>query len=134
MARRARKPTGDYEVGYCKPPIETRFPNQTGTNRKGRPKGSPNIATILDRILNRKVTVRIGDTPQPMTYFEYLFVRASETAGKGDLSAFKFIIEMRQRFPTLAPGADAAQELTPDDRAIIADFIARLPDEGEDEP
>ena len=69
-----------------------------------------------------------------MTYFEYLFVRASETAGKGDLSAFKFIIEMRQRFPTLAPGADAAQELTPDDRAIIADFLARLPDEGEDEP
>jgi hypothetical protein len=37
----SRRP-GDYEVGYAKPPVKTRFaPGQSG-NPRGRPKGSKN--------------------------------------------------------------------------------------------
>lgn len=47
----------EYEVGYGKPPKETRFkPGQSG-NKKGRPKGSKNTLTCINEILNQKVAV-----------------------------------------------------------------------------
>jgi hypothetical protein len=57
----ARSPSElGYQVGYGKPPQEHRFrPGQCG-NRKGRPKGSKNNATLLREILDRKIPVRRG--------------------------------------------------------------------------
>ena len=37
----------DYEVGYKKPPIHTRFKPGVSGNPKGRPKGTKNLATDL---------------------------------------------------------------------------------------
>src|ERR1700712_5404851 len=56
---------GDYEVGYCRPPVATRF--TTTGNPKGRPKGSKNYATILREKLNAKVTVREGGRRRRMS-------------------------------------------------------------------
>lgn len=41
MSRRKNggRPTGDYEVGYCRPPAETQFRKGTSGNRNGRPPG-----------------------------------------------------------------------------------------------
>ena len=51
-----------YRVGYGKPPKQHQFqPGQSG-NRKGRPKGAKNKATLLREILDRKIEVRNGST------------------------------------------------------------------------
>lgn len=51
--RPKQQPTGDYEVGYCRPPEEHRFPPGTSGNPKGRPKkaegGPANVTEILTR-------------------------------------------------------------------------------------
>ena len=49
----------EYPVGYCKPPKTGQFqPGQSG-NLKGRPKGSQNFTTILEKELNNKIQIKI---------------------------------------------------------------------------
>lgn len=49
-----------YEVGYGKPPIESRFqPGESG-NPKGRPKGARSLATDLKDELKETVEIREG--------------------------------------------------------------------------
>ncbi len=55
----------DYEVGYCRPPLATRFrPGQSG-NPRGRPKGSRNLRAVVKAVAGelveiRKTTARAG--------------------------------------------------------------------------
>src|SRR5829696_4062755 len=50
----------DYEVGYKKPPVHTRFQKGKSGNPRGRPKGSANYLTLLRRVLAQKVTISDG--------------------------------------------------------------------------
>jgi hypothetical protein len=43
---------GDYEVGYGKPPRDTRFPKGQSGNPRGRPSGAKNLKTLLSEALN----------------------------------------------------------------------------------
>ena len=48
----------DYEVGYGKTPLHTRFPKGVSGNPKGRPKGVRNFQTELREELGTKITDR----------------------------------------------------------------------------
>lgn len=50
----------DFEVGYGKPPVETRFKAGKSGNPKGRPKGSKNMATWARELLDQKIEVIMG--------------------------------------------------------------------------
>ena len=130
--------SGDYEVGYGKPPMHTRWPKDHCPNPKGRPtkagKRARTVAEILDRLLTSKVTIRDGNSTQTVPRLEYLIMRAIDKAGKGDLASLKFVIEMRERFPLVVPEAEEAKEVDADDLAIIEDYLKRMKDEGEGEP
>lgn len=140
MARRNRgpkRPPGNYEVGYGKPPKHTRWQKGFCPNPKGRgkkPEKKDTVAEILDRLLESKVTLRDGVDTQQVTRFEYLLMKAIEKAGKGDLHSLKFVIEMRQRFPSITPEMGEAKEIGQDDLKLIDEYMARLKDEGEDAP
>ena len=49
-------------VGYCNPPERTRFKLGQSGNPKGRPKGTLNMATVLERALREKVIVNENGT------------------------------------------------------------------------
>ena len=53
-------------VGYKHPPANKRFPKGSSGNRRGRPKGTPNEADILQRLLNKDVRVRVGTAHRKM--------------------------------------------------------------------
>jgi hypothetical protein len=40
-------PAADYTVGYCRPPVATRFRPVRSGNPRGRPEGSRNLASIV---------------------------------------------------------------------------------------
>jgi len=63
----------DYEVGYRNPPKATRFrPGRSG-NPWGRPKGSRNSGTLLQRALDETVAVPDGGTERRMSKRELFY-------------------------------------------------------------
>ena len=51
----------EYKVGYCKPPLETRFPPGSSGNPRGRPSGRPSLKTMVESVAYRKVPIRQGE-------------------------------------------------------------------------
>jgi hypothetical protein len=121
----------DYEVGYKKPPKDTRFQPGHSGNPKGRPAGSKSLRTLIDRELGTKVTAREGGRVVALTKRELLVKQLIKRAIEGDHRAQQTLLKFDQEPATSgraanddAPLADAPLE--PDDRAILDAFVAML--------
>jgi tetratricopeptide (TPR) repeat protein len=88
---------GTASVGYKRPPANKRFAKGNSGNRKGRPKGTPNVADILARLFNKKIAVRSGYGTQLMGACEAISRNAVAKAQQGDgrmLTTVLGILEM----------------------------------------
>jgi hypothetical protein len=91
------------DVGYGKPPKDSRFrPGQSG-NPKGRPKTSKNARTLLQKALNEKVLVNKGGVERWMTKLEVFIDNFVARATKDDRSAALLIKTMDQHDLMKAP-------------------------------
>jgi hypothetical protein len=110
-----------YSVGYGKPPREHQFqPGQSG-NRKGRPKGAKNTATIVSEVLNRKVKVRTGDTVRKITVHEAMITGFADHGLKGDVKAAAFLLDRNDRAEAAEDQANTVT--TPEEQEIIDEFV-----------
>ncbi|MBZ0123728.1 MAG: DUF5681 domain-containing protein [Roseovarius sp.] len=99
----AHKPGADYEVGYGKPPVATRFrPGRSG-NPKGRPRGAKNKRAKLNEerlkgiILDeayRDITVRDGDRTVSVPMAQAIVRALAVNAAKGQHRAQRLFAEM----------------------------------------
>jgi Family of unknown function (DUF5681) len=94
-----KKITGDYEVGYCKPPRNRQFkPGQSG-NPRGRPRREVAIQTLramreaFIRTANRDVTVTEAGKPRRMPGIDAVFHRLMMKALAGDYRSIKLVME-----------------------------------------
>lgn len=84
----------NYQVGYKRPPVQTRFkPGQSG-NPKGRPKGTPNHRSTVDKVMNEKVSVREGDKIRLVTKFEAMLQAQTNKGMKGDARGAEMVINV----------------------------------------
>jgi hypothetical protein len=123
--------SADYEVGYKKPPKDTRFQPGHSGNPNGRPAGSKSLKTLIDRELGTKVTAREGGRVVALTKRELLVKQLIKRAIEGDHRAQQTLLKFDQEPATSgraanddAPLADAP--LDPDDRAILDAFAVML--------
>jgi hypothetical protein len=74
------------EVGYGSPPERTRFKKGQSGNPRGRPKGTLNLATVLERTLREKVVIHENGTK-----LQAAIMQLTNKAASGELKAFQLL-------------------------------------------
>ena len=119
----------DYKVGYCRPPKHTRFkPSQSG-NTEGRRKGVKNLKTDLMEELAQPIMLREGDRQVRITKQRAMVKSLMAKAIKGDPRAIAKACELLLQFIGADEESRGMAQLSADDEAILADFLARCKDE-----
>lgn len=83
-----------YNVGYRKPPKHSRFRKGVSGNRKGRPKGRRNFATVLAEILEEQVVINERGVRKRVTKLEAALKQLANQAASGDLIALRQLLAL----------------------------------------
>jgi len=115
----------DYEIGYGKPPVRTRFkPGQSG-NPKGRPKGVRNFGTDVKATLKAPVKVTRDGRPRKVSTQEAMLLRLREKALGGEARALDRLVHLAQTYNNEDMTA-AAASLAAADEMVVEVFKARV--------
>ena len=123
------KTTGEYEVGYAKPPRHAGFQKGRSGNPKGRPKGSKSFATLLGEALDEKVSLTEDGRRRRITKRELVIKQLVNKSASADLRAIKQLTDIVQRVERRSDGSEAPPQraiLTAPDREVVELFVARL--------
>jgi hypothetical protein len=84
-------------VGYCRPPVHSRFkPGQSG-NPSGRAKGSQNLKTLFHRILKEEVSLREGTDVRKVSKAEAIMRSLVVGALKGDTRSIGTLFRLAEQ-------------------------------------
>jgi hypothetical protein len=125
MGKRKGPPSGDFEIGYGRPPKATQFRREQSGNPRGRPKGSRSVDTILQDISSRKMTIAEQGRTQRISKLEVMLLQLANLATRGDLRALKLYLEFIDRYCRQAGGSDRSEEITSEDLEILADYLQK---------
>lgn len=115
--------TEENKVGYKNPPIETRFKSGQSGNPKGRPRGSLNISTIVEREGSTKVNIKEGNKQIKLSKREVIIKSLFNKAMSGDKNALKLCIELMKEldFNNEMKGLNT-EEISKADKEIFDNF------------
>lgn len=117
----------DYEIGYGRPPKATRFkPGQSG-NTKGRPKGSTNLETLLNKALDAKVTIETQNGTKRITKREAIALKLVNQALSGDSKSIQtllpWIVKSDEHKNKIA---QMLEDVSEEDKEILKEFTNGL--------
>jgi hypothetical protein len=117
----------DPEVGYKKPPVASRFKKSNRANPHARPRGSPSLATLLQRALDAPAVSADGKRRR-LTKRELMIRGLVERSAGADLAATKLLFEMMRKADprAMAPEPEPADPLGRDALALLKDRLDRL--------
>ena len=116
---------GDYEVGYGKPPDETRFRRGQSGNPKGRPKGTKNFKTDLREELAEPVNVREDGFLKSVSSQRAAIKRLREKALKGEQRPLEKFLGLAERHDLEDTADMSEKELAKKDQEIIERYLDR---------
>ena len=85
-----------YTVGKGKPPEHTRFQKGQSGNPTGRRKGSKNVATLLEQVLNERVIVTENGKRKRITKLQAMLKQLANKAASGDHRAIKQLMPLAE--------------------------------------
>ena len=83
-----------YDIGYGKPPEKSRFKKGETGNPKGRPKGTRNLASLLNAALDEKVIVNENGRKRKVTKLEASLKQVVNRATTGDLPSMRLLLQL----------------------------------------
>ena len=113
----------NYDVGYRKPPVHSRFAPGSSGNPKGRSKGAKGFAAELERELAVKITIVENGRRQRVTKSAGMIKSLVAKAIKGDTRACATI--QAWRLPQAKEGEASATDQSID-RMIMEEFAKQV--------
>jgi hypothetical protein len=108
-----------YEIGYRRPPASGQFKKGASGNPKGRPKGSSNFLTLLDKELAQKIVVTENGRKKTLTRLQAMVKRMVAGALQGDQKQLLALVEILRRTGSFEP--EQVDDLLPGDYEAILD-------------
>lgn len=102
MSRNSKDPSGEYEVGYGRPPKHSRFQKGQSGNPKGRPREQRRAITLRQvradvlTAMEREVTVTRDGKQIKVPIFIAIMDQLMLKAAKGDMRAMRLVIDLRR--------------------------------------
>jgi hypothetical protein len=115
----------DYDVGYGKAPLHTRFAKGVSGNPKGRPAGVRNFQTELREELSSKITIQENGKRKRITKRRAVAKQIATKAANGDLKAIPLLLNQSQDLISEREQLTAVFD-TPDDKAVLAGLLDRF--------
>ena len=97
------KPIRDYDVGYGKPPVATRFKKGRSGNPRGRPRRSRNIEALTEHYLDNMVTIEDGGERRQVSKRELGLIVLIKKALAGNARATRMIYKILQKLDPRPP-------------------------------
>ena len=98
--------SGDYPVGYGKPPKHRRFKPGKSGNPQGRPKGTKNLKTDLMEELGERILVREGDQARHVSKQRAMVKTLVASSLKGNTRAASLLLSMMMRLLDIDDAVD----------------------------
>src|SRR5260370_41296916 len=109
--------TRDYEIGYGRPPVGSRFKKGNNANPRGRPRKSKDLAAMLKRALDTPVMVVKNGARRRLTKREIVIEQLVDKCAGADLRATKILLDMLHKLEraVVATAAETASSDAADD-------------------
>lgn len=115
------------KVGYCNPPAHARFKKGKSGNPNGRPKGTLNMATVLERTLREKVVLNENGRRKAVTKLEAAIKQLTNKAASGELKALQLLAALVRSAEERGTKADVSGSVLDDvDERVVLGILNRL--------
>jgi Family of unknown function (DUF5681) len=116
----------DYQVGYGKPPQHTRFKRGESGNPTGRPKGSKNLTTLLEKELKQRVVVTENGRRRRITKQEAMVKHLVNKAVSGDRPLMQLLLDEIRLLEARAASSPSGTNLDEADREVMRQIQERM--------
>lgn len=116
----------EYEVGYRRPPLHSRFKPGMSGNPKGRPKGPRSLDEMVSGVLRKQRKVTVRGRQIRMSTLEIMVTSVTERAVRGDIAAFRALTPLLLRSFDTAEGNEALAALPEEDRQLLASYVDKI--------
>jgi hypothetical protein len=114
-------------VGYCNPPRHARFKKGQSGNPRGRPKGTLNMATVLERTLREKVVINENGRRKTATKLEAAIKQLTNKAASGELKALQLLAALVRSAEERRSKTDVPDSVLDDiDEKVVLGILNRL--------
>lgn len=123
MKDEKKKPAGEYEVGYGRPPMHSRFKPGRSGNPKGRPGKSKDLNRLIQAELDKTIPVKEEGRERRISKREAVVTQLINRAIKGDVKPLQLVLAHLEKHREVEP-------FTPneaDDAALLAALFAPNP-------